>query len=252
MRAPALIASIALLAHASATAATLPDPQSLDLYDGARDRPVAVELRFPAGHDACMPTRPCPVVFISPGYGLSHTAYSFIAEALAGRGTLAVSIQHELPSDPALATGGDPMTVRMPMWRRGADNLRFVKAALMQRYPGYAWADLQLIGHSNGGDISALALRQSPGLATTLVTLDSRRYPLPREASIRLLSIRGSDFEADPGVLPGAQEQAASGACIVEIADSRHNDMHDGGPDWLRTRITALIGRFLHARRCGD
>jgi pimeloyl-ACP methyl ester carboxylesterase len=241
---------LVLSIHMIAAKANPPDRQSLELFDGARGRTIAIELRFPVGREACEPTRPCPVAFISPGYGLSHVEYSFIADALAERGHLAVSIQHDLPSDPALATSGDPMTVRMPAWRRGADTLRFVKTALSQRYPTYDWSQLQLIGHSNGGDLSALALHESPDLASSLITLDSRRHPLPREPSIRLLSIRASDFEADPGVLPTAPEQAATGACIVEIAGSRHNDMHDGGPSWLRTRIVGLIERFLHARPC--
>jgi hypothetical protein len=52
-----------------------------------------------------------------------------------------------------------------------------------------------------------------------------------------VLSIRASDTEADPGVLPTAEEQQEFGACIVRIAGSRHNDMYDGGVA-LNARMT--------------
>src|SRR5690606_31768005 len=97
---------------------------------------------------------------------------------------------------------GDMIADRSPMWGIGADNLRYVKAVLSERHPAYDWAHLVLVGHSNGGDLSALAVAQTPALASVLVTLDNRRYPLPRSGDIRVLSVRGSDFEADPGVLP--------------------------------------------------
>jgi hypothetical protein len=108
---------------------------------------------------------------------------------------------------------------------------------------------LALVGHSNGGDLSALALGESPTLATSLVTLDNRRYPLPRNHSINVLSIRGSDFEADAGVLPTAQEKGA-GTCITTIAGARHNDMNDHGPTELQSKISMLVVQFLKDGRC--
>jgi hypothetical protein len=137
------------------------------------------------------------------------------------------------------------------MWRRGAENLRFVRRQLSKDFPGYAWSDLTLIGHSNGGDISAFALQVSPDLGRTLVTLDNRRVPLPRTAGLRVLSVRASNFSADPGVLPTEAEQSATGACIVQIPASRHNDMHDEGPMPLRERTWTLIEDFLKHHRCG-
>lgn len=247
----AVVAGGGLLAWAMCASAQQPDRAPLELFDPLRRRPIAVEMHFPAGRDACTAAQPCPVAFISPGHRLPHTQYTFIAHVLASRGHLAVSIQHELPSDPPLVTRGDAMTLRMPAWQRGADTLRFVKQALALRHPEYDWARLQLIGHSHGGDLSALALQQWPDLATGLITLDHRRHPLPRNASIRVLSIRASDFEADPGALPAADAPAMSQVCIATIAGARHDAMHDGGPAWLRARIASLIDRFVHERACG-
>lgn len=71
-----------------------------------------------------------------PGYGLAHTDYSFLAEVLSRTGYLVVAIQHVLPTDPPLATRGEPFDARVPMWKQGADTLRFVREALQPRYPG--------------------------------------------------------------------------------------------------------------------
>jgi hypothetical protein len=81
------------------------------------------------------------------------------------------------------------------------------------------------------------------------VTLDNRRYPLPRDPAIRVLSLRGADFQADPGVLPAAGEGAI---CVQPIPGARHNDMNDRGPGWLKARIAAFVVDFLRNGRCGN
>lgn len=225
--------------------APAPQPRPLDLLDSTRDRRVPVALYFPAR--ACTAADPCRVALLSPGYGLAHTDYTFLAAELSRTGYLVVAIQHVLPTDPPLARTGALFDARLPLWQQGADTLRFVRETLQPRYPGYDWLRLVLIGHSHGGDISALALTQAPELAGTLITLDHRRYPLPRNPSLRVLSVRGSDFEADPGVLPSQEERASLNACIDRIEGARHDDMHDGGPEWLKNEISVRVGRFLGA-----
>jgi len=247
-----LVSVIALIALAGCTATTggsFDVIKSTELRDPSRERQIPITLYFPAPQRNCTDARPCPVAFVSPGYGLLQTDYSFISKALVRSGYLVVAIQHELPTDPALSKTGDLFTNRMPMWKRGVENIRFVKETLSRTYAAYDWPQLVLVGGSNGGDISALALHDSPKLATTLVTLDNRRYPLPRSDSIKVLSIRGSDFEADAGVLPTAQEKAAS-TCVTTIAGSRHNDMSDHGSAELQSKINTLILQFLKDGRC--
>lgn len=218
--------------------------------DAARDRTIPVELTFPRAGSPCIATKTCRVAFLSPGYGLSHTDYTFIAEALAESGVLVVAISSMLPGDPKFGNSGDVMADRMPLWRIGAENLAFVKATLQAELPRYDWPHLVLIGHSHGGDFSALALAQEPMLATTLITLDHRRYPLPRTDSMSWLSIRGSDFQADPGVIPAAEERHLPRQCVQTIPDSRHNDMHDGGPPWLKARIVRVLLDYLQHGIC--
>jgi len=246
------LALVPLFGCATASGQTSKHQESLMLIDTARQRPVPIELYFPTDTGHCTSKHPCPVAFISAGYGVSHKNYSFVASSLNRLGYLAVSVQHELPSDPPLSKTGDLVTVRTPAWKRGAENLRFVRESLSRSHPQYDWEHLVLIGSSMGGDISSWLARESPSFAAVLITLDHRRVPLPRGTSPRALSIRASDFEADAGVLPTAEEQRQSGTCIVKIDGARHNDMHDGGSAELKDRISSFIARFLRDGSCGD
>ncbi|WP_034211750.1 hypothetical protein [Arenimonas metalli] len=239
----------ALLMAGSASAAQ-PRTAPMVLTDHERGREIPVQVYFPGEHNDCVARATCPVAFFSPGYGIPHTRYSFLTNNLAEQGYLVVAVQHDLPSDPPLVGKGDLVVVRTPAWKRGAANLRFVKTELTRFLPDYQWSNLTLLGHSNGGDISSLLLTTSPEFAARLVTLDHRRVALPRDASISVLSIRGSDFEADDGVLPSETENASRRICVVEIPGSRHNDMFDGGPSQLKIDINSLIDPFMRQGSC--
>lgn len=223
---------------------------SLMLYDGTRQRSIPVEVYYPASAHHCLTARACRVAFLSPGYGGSHKAYTFIAHALNRLGYLVVGIQHQLPSDPPLATEGNLFERRSPVWEQGAANLRFVHGELIRSYPEFDWKHVVLIGHSNGGDIAAWMLREPPTWAAALVTLDHRRVPLPRDSARRMLSIRAGDLAADTGVLPSPEEQRDSGACIVTLAQARHNDMHDEGSVRLKQDIARIVVSFLQDDSC--
>lgn len=141
---------------------------------------------------------------------------------------------------------------RSPTWERGAANLRFASEALASRMPEYRWEQPILMGHSTGGDISALLATQSPRFVSALVTLDHRRMALPRDAAIRVLSIRGSDFDADPGVLPSPAERAALGHCIFNLPNAKHNDMNDAGPAALKSQLASTVVEFVRSGRCAE
>ncbi|KUM55040.1 hypothetical protein AR688_17510 [Rheinheimera sp. EpRS3] len=59
------------------------------------------------------------------------------------------------------------------------------------------------------------------------------------------MSIRGSDFPADDGVLYTAEELKQFNGCIVQVADSEHNDMTDFGPGWLKNSLSNIIRAFV-------
>lgn len=228
--------------------AAAPKQQAMQLFDSHRQREIALETYLPSATAACLATKNCPVALISPGYRVSHTAYSFIAQFLNQRGYFVASIAHDLPSDLALQTEGNIYANRLPLWARGAENLRFVKQELAAKYPQFAWQNLLLIGASNGGDISTLFAHQRPDMVSAVITLDHRRLALPRTNQPRILSIRASDFEADDGVLPNAKEQAQFGIQIEKIAGAKHNDMQDAGSAELKQKILSIMQQFLDAK----
>jgi hypothetical protein len=223
---------------------------SRTLFDASRNRQIPIEIYFPKNRTKCSEENLCPVAFISPGFGVPHTSYSFIAVPLAASGYLVIAIQSVLPNEPMPNSTGNIFADRIPIWRLGAYNLHFVKDYLSNEFPTYNWPQLALIGHSNGGDFSALALAEIPDFASTLITLDHRRYPLPRLSSLKVLSIRGSDFPADDGVLPSVDQTKNLNYCITKIPKSQHNDMQDGGPDWLKDSIFNSISAFLADQSC--
>ncbi|WDD97428.1 hypothetical protein [Thalassomonas actiniarum] len=46
--------------------------------------------------------------------------------------------------------------------------------------------------------------------------------------------------------LPSRDEQKLFGSCVVKIADARHNDMSDAGPDWLKQKIQYIVSQYLN------
>jgi pimeloyl-ACP methyl ester carboxylesterase len=217
--------------------------ESTVLYDTARGRRIPVELYF--GADARDTPMTEMLVVISGGYGIANVGYSFIANALAGRGYVVASVQHDLPGDEPLARTGNLYEGRRPVWQRGAQNIVFVTSALKAKYGRRLGDKIILIGHSNGGDISMWLANERPELVARAITLDHRRVPIPRVTTPRIMTVRASDTTADPGVLPTADERQALRIEVVTIAGAKHNDMHDGGSEALKTQIVDNILRFL-------
>lgn len=222
------------------------------IIDKTRDRKIPIEISYPTQKFQCTDSNKCPVSFISAGYGVSHNKYVFLTRILNELGYMTVSIAHELPQDPPLSTKGNLFKSRSENWLRGASTLDFLQRQLSSQYSNYDFDSLVLVGHSNGGDISAWLANEGKSYVKTIITLDNRRVPLPRNDNIQVLSIRGSDFPADSGVLPTSQKENTHLMCIVEIPNSRHNDMSDYGPEWLKTKITRIIDVFLSEGRCAS
>jgi hypothetical protein len=223
-----------------------------NIYDEARDRTIPVEITFPANIELCSTNLKCPVAFLSAGYGVSHTKYAFLSKQFNQLGYLVIAIGHELPSDPALSVSGNLYETRSENWRRGAQTLDFLKGSLSKRFIEYNFEKLTLVGHSNGGDISAWLGNESKSYIQKIITLDHRRVPLPRNSDYQILSIRASDFPADKGVLPKEIEQEKYGSCVVNIPKAKHNDIADFGPVWLKERIKFLITSYLNGLSCSE
>lgn len=218
--------------------------------DPSRDREIPIETYFPDNAVNCSPTARCAVAMLSAGYGVSHKDYQFLTKTLNRAGYLVVAVGHELPSDPPLSVEGSLYETRAENWQRGADTLSFIRAHFKTQLPAYNFDKVLLIGHSNGGDISAWLINHGATFADHIITLDHRRVPLPRDPKIKVLSIRASDFPADPGVLPNNEELKKYHSCVVTIAKAKHNDMSDEGPHWLKHSVAQMVTAHLNGSPC--
>lgn len=220
---------------------------TLKLYDSARQREIPLAVYQPVTDKK---RRYQQVVVFSHGYGENkggdYLAYSYLTAFLASKGYFVVSIQHELATDSLLPVTGIPQVVRRPFWERGADNILFVINELQKSFPGIRFGDITLIGHSNGGDMTALFPQKYPGIVSKIITLDNRRMALPRTNHPKVYSLRSSDQPADATVLPTAEEQKKFGMIIIQLANTRHNDMDDHANEEQRREIRTYIMRFLN------
>jgi dienelactone hydrolase len=223
--------------------------QTLDLFDGTRQRPVSVDIAVRRDYEmkADAGYWKLPVAIISNGNTVKNTEYSFLANVLAARGYLVASIQQDLPSDPPLVTKlGLPYVGRLDVYKRGEANILFVLGQLKTLQPNADYDHLTLLGHSNGGDIAMFCAKEHPELVSKVITLDNLRVPFVLNDKMKILSFRSSDpnFKTDPGVLPTPEQARAEGIDIVKTP-FQHTWMSDRGPEAARERIQTALNAFL-------
>jgi hypothetical protein len=222
---------------------------TLNLFDAARQRPVAVDLAVRRDYEmkANAGYWKLPVAIISNGNTVRNTEYSFLANVLAARGYLVASIQQDLPTDPPLMTKvGLPYVGRREVYERGEANILFVLGQLKKLQPNADYDHLTLVGHSNGGDIAMFCAKHHPELVSKVITLDNLRVPFVLNDKLKILSFRSKDpnFKTDPGVLPTARQAKEDGIDIVRT-NAQHTDMSDRGPDSVKQNIQATLDHFL-------
>lgn len=223
--------------HRLPTSAT---PVSLTLIDTARQRPVTI-LMF----GKVSTVWPKALAVISHGHGGHAKDHTFIANDLVAKGYVVASVEHEeRPGDPPMANSGDLAKLRRPVWRIGADSIRFVIAEMARRGFVDPIPKPIIIGHSNGGDMTMLFAVEHPEAVTAAISLDNRRMRLPRTSRPKVCSLRSSDFEVDRGVLPSWTEQQAMGMLIVDVP-VKHDDMWDGGTSGQKKAILKVIADCL-------
>ena len=223
--------------------------ETLNLFDTARQRPVAVDLavRWDYEMKADDGYWKLPVAIISNGNTVKNTEYSFLANVFAARGYLVASIQQDLPTDPPLMTKiGLPYVGRRGVYEKGEANILFVVQQMKQLQPNADYDHLTLVGHSNGGDIAMYFAKQHSELVSKVVTLDNLRVPFVLSNKLKILSFRSKDpnFVTDPGVLPTPQQAKAESIDIVRTP-FQHTWMSDRGPDTAKERIQATLDKFL-------
>jgi dienelactone hydrolase len=222
--------------------------ESLDLFDAARQRPVAVDIAVRRDYQmkADAGAWRLPVAVISNGNTVRNTEYSFLANVFAARGYLVASIQQDNPTDPPLMTKlGLPYVGRLDVYKKGEANILFVLHELQQRHPNADYQHLTLVGHSNGGDTAMYFAKEHPEIVRQVVTLDNLRVPFVVDDKMKILSFRSDDpeFKTDPGVLPSSIGKK-SGIDIIKT-HFQHTWMSDRGPESAKERIQATLDAYL-------
>jgi hypothetical protein len=224
--------------------------KTLTLYDPLRtDRPVAVDIavRYDREMEAMAEMITLPVAILNHGNTVKFTEYSFLANLLAARGYMVVSIQHDLETDgPMVTQVGEEFVGRRPHYNRGIANIMFAIDELKKIQPNSDYRHLTMVGHSNGGDISMYFAKRHPDLIKKVVTLDNLRVPFITDGKFKILSFRSKDpvFKADPGVVPDDEMCLKAGITVVKT-DYQHNELSDRGPEHVKTAIQAILDKFL-------
>src|SRR5436305_5458367 len=224
--------------------------ETLTFYDPARNnRPLTVDVgvRRDKEMQANAGMIKLPVAILNHGNTVKNTEYSFLANIFAARGYLAISPQHDLPTDPPMVTKvGEPYVGRLPQIERGIANIHFAIDEMKKVQPNADYSKVTMVGHSMGGDISMYFAKEFPDQVKKVVTLDNLRVPFITDAKFRILSFRSKDpvFKADPGVVPDEDVCEKSGITVVNTG-FQHNDMRDTGPDSAKSAIEGMLDKFL-------
>jgi hypothetical protein len=224
--------------------------ETLTFNDPARDnRPVAVDIavRRDKEMQANAGMIKLPVAILNHGNTVKFTEYSFLANVFAARGYMAISIQHDLPTDAPMVTKvGELYVGRLPQYQRGIANIRFAVDEMNKLQPNADYERLTMVGHSNGGDISVYFAKLYPDQIKKVVTLDNLRVPFMTDGKFKILSFRSQDpvFKPDPGVVPADEVCEKAGITVVNTG-FQHNDMRDTGPDSAKVTIQEMLDKFL-------
>jgi hypothetical protein len=222
--------------------------ETVALFDITRDRTISLEITVLRDSESRVYTGlvKLPVAIVSQGNTVKNTEYSFLANFLAARGYLVVSIQYDLPTDvPLITTPGALYAGRLPEYESAEKNIFFAISELRKIQPNADYGRLTMVGHSNGGDISMFFAQRHPDLVKMIVTLDNLRVPCLMSGTARILSFRSRDWRPDPGVVPTEAQSIRAGIKIVQT-NARHIEMSDRGPDRLKESIQGALDQFLN------
>ena len=224
--------------------------ETLTFNDPARDnRPVVVDIAMRRDKEmqGTADLITLPVAVLNHGNTVRFTEYSFLTNYFAMRGYLAISIQHDLPTDAPMVTKvGELYVGRQPQYLRGIANIKFAVEEMKKVQPSADYDRLTVVGHSAGADISMYFAKMYPDHIKEIVTLDNLRVPFMTDGKFKILSFRSNDtqFKPDHGVVPDDEQCEQSGITVVQTG-YQHSDMSDRGSDSAKSAIRGMLDKFL-------
>ncbi len=225
---------IGLLASISVNGQQKINVDKVDLVDTSRSRTIPTLIYYGEEQDS-------EIIIVSSCYECANSKYSSLATRLAQSGFTVVVIQHEIAGDEPIATKGDIYKLRMPVWLQGVSNIKFVSDYVRSRYNGRN-SKIILIGHSHGGDISALYSEKYSEGISSLILLDNRRVAPPKN-NIPVLDLRGDQFVPDDGVVPSDKDR--SNFKVVYFKKTNHIEFSDEGRSKIKKRMNCVILDFI-------
>jgi hypothetical protein len=224
--------------------------ETFEVLDSVRNRLIPYALYSP--EVKTKPVDSIRLVIFSHGYGSNYSRnylnYSYLTKRLAKTGFWTLSIQHELLGDPLIPKEGNIQVVRMPFWIRGEENILFVLKDFREKHPDLNISSIDLIGHSNGGDMSILTAKDHPELIRKVITLDHLRMPIPHVSKPQFSSLRSTDKTADSLVIPSEEICSKNGIKIIQLKQITHNEMNDEGSRKQKKQINQIIQKILEDR----
>src|ERR1700740_742330 len=132
--------------------------ETMTFLDASRDnRPVQVDIAVRRDREmqADAGMIKLPVAVLNHGNTVKFTEYSFLANVFAARGYIAISIQHDLPTDAPMVTKvGRVYVGRLPQYQRDIANIRFAIEEMKKVQSNADYDHLTMVGHSMGADVS--------------------------------------------------------------------------------------------------
>ena len=224
--------------------------ETIVLHDPDRDNrlvPVSIAVRRDKEMQADAGLIKLPVAILNHGNTVKNTEYSFLSNVFAWRGYLAISPQHDLPTDPPMVTKvGEPYVGRLPQIQRGVANIHFAIHELKKIQPNADYDKVTMVGHSMGGDISMYFAKEYPDEIKKVVTLDNLRVPFLTDGKFKILSFRSDDprFKTDPGVIPDRAVRDKAGITVIDTG-AQHTEMSDRGPNSVKQKIEDMLDKYL-------